>query len=233
MIQWALEEIEEAGIPRAAIVISPSKPLLTTFLSNWKRGRSLRLDLIKQPRPAGLADALLRVRGIAGAKPFALLLPDNVFFRDRGSAGAMSQVLHAFANIDSDTCALVRVKPEHASRYSHAGLVDLERRARGPTRIAKLHGKRNGALKIPGGGPAYKTFARAVLKPHFFDYLKELATGRPDADEVPALQAVIKIHGLHGILMKGRGFDAGGPDGYAAAVEFWARRRTRMRQPTK
>lgn len=228
MIQWALEEIEEAGISRAAVIVSPSKPLLPTFLSKWRRGRALRLSLIEQPRPIGLADALIRARGIAGSAPFALLLPDNVFFPSRNAPGAMAQVIEAFPRVDSDLCALIRVKPEHARSFSHAGLVDLEQSVRGPTRIATLHGKRKGALRIRGGKAAYKAFARAVLLPHFFDHLERTATGRRDADEVPALQALARDHGLHGILLKGRGFDAGNPDGYAAAIEFWDRS-----QPTK
>jgi UTP--glucose-1-phosphate uridylyltransferase len=230
MIQWALDEIAEAGIPRAAVVYSPSKPQIPEFVSKWKLGRGVRLTLVEQPKPRGLADALFRARAIVGAAPFALLLPDNVFFPSKGAPGATAQVLNAYAETGFDTCGLIRVSPKQASTFSHAGLVDPVSRPRGPVQIKRLHGKKKGPLRVKDTRPVYKTLARAVLTPHFFEYLQTNVKKDDEADEVPALQALVKRRELYGILLKGRGFDAGNPDGYAAAVEYWAHI---GRQPTK
>ncbi len=233
MIQWVLEEIRESGIPRAAIVVSPAKPSLTAFLRVWSRGADFRISLIEQPRPVGLADALLRVKRLAAGAPFALVLPDNLFFPSQGAPGALSQVLGAFAGTGTDTCGLIRVGSRRASEYSHAGLVEVSRRRLRPHLITKLHGKRPGALRVPAGKTAYKTFARAVLRPSFFDYLEATAAGRTGSDEVPALQRLVRDRGLDGRLLTGRGFDAGTPRGYAAAITHWARRVSGETHPTK
>lgn len=68
------------------------------------------------------------------------------------------------------------------------------------------------------------------LTPRLFKCLEINVKKERDADETAALPALVKRRGLYGVLLKGRGFDAGNPDGYAAAVEHWARFR---RQPTK
>lgn len=232
MIQWAMEEIRDCGIARAVVVVSPAKPTLAEFLSRWSRGRSPRVTLVSQPRPRGLADALLRVRREASSAPFALLLPDNVFFPAPGAGSALGQVLRAFQATGRDTSGLIRVKSEQAGMYSHAGVVDLEIRRPGPPRITKLHGKRRGPLRFGAAGTVHKTFARAVLGPAFFEYLERAVRKKADADEVPALQRIVRGRGLYGVLLEGRGFDAGIPRGYAAAIEFWARRTARGAQPT-
>jgi UTP--glucose-1-phosphate uridylyltransferase len=188
------------------------------------------VKIVEQKRPKGLADALFAARPIVGAAPFALVLPDNVFFPKRGAPGAMAQVQRAYARTKRDTCGLIKVTPADAPGFSHAGLVDTAARPRGPVGITRLHGKRSGHLKMTKRGPMYKTLARAVLTPRFYDYLETYVKRGPDADEVPALQALANAGELFGILLKGRGFDAGNPRGYAAAVTYWARR---QRQPTK
>jgi UTP--glucose-1-phosphate uridylyltransferase len=232
MIQLALEEIRDCGIDRAVVVVSPAKPALAEFLRRWGGGSTPRLTLVTQPRPLGLADALLRARSLASQGPFALLLPDNVFFPSRRAEPALGQVLRAFERAAGDACGLIRVRPEHAGRYSHAGLVEVSIRGRGPHLITKLHDKKTGPLRTGAAGAVYKTFARAVLGPAFFDFLQRSARGRAGADEVPALKELVRRRGLYGTPLDGRGFDAGNPKGYAAAVECWARRATRDAHPT-
>jgi UTP--glucose-1-phosphate uridylyltransferase len=233
MIQLAMEEIRDCGIERAVVVVSPAKPALAAFLRRWGRGRSPKVTLVAQPRPLGLADALLRTRRFASSAPFALLLPDNVFVPSPGAEPALCQVMRAFEAAGRDSCGLMRIKPEHAGRYSHAGLVEVAFRRPGPHRISKLYDKRLGPLRVGSAGAVYKTFARAVLGPAFFEDLERSSRGRAGADEVPALQRIVRRGGLYGTLLEGRGFDAGNPRGYAAAVECWARRATRRAHPTK
>ena len=226
MIQWALEEVSDAGIGQVAVVVSPSKPLLIDFLSKWKRGRRLNLSLVEQPRAIGLADALLRVRHLSRGAPIALLLPDNIFFPYARGRSALAQVLEGFRAGRGDTTGLVRVRKEYAHTWGHAGLVSLSQRGDRLARIERLHPKRRGTLRLIKGVSAYKTFARTVLLPHFFDYLEDASKRRRGGDEVPALQAIIKHDGLSGVLLRGRGFDAGNPAGYGAAVAYWATRPT-------
>jgi UTP--glucose-1-phosphate uridylyltransferase len=222
MIQWALEEAIEAGLPRVAVVVSPAKRDLISFLLRWRRGRRIKLALVSQPRAVGLGDALLRVRPLSNGRPIALLLPDNVFFPYAGMRSALAQVLRAFETIGRDTTGLIKVRAKDSGTYSHAGLIRQSPRRSGPLDILKLHPKRKGSLRIGPHRAVYKTFARTVLLPHFFDYLEDSARRDPACDETRALQIIVKRHGLSGIPLRGRGFDAGNPAGYAAAQAYWA-----------
>lgn len=227
LIQWALEEVALAGVPRAAVIVSPAKPLLTKFLSQWRLGREIELTVVSQPRAVGLADALLRIESLTRGRPIALLLPDNVFFPYAGAPPALTQVIEAFTASHRDTTGVIRVHSKDAHAFGHAGLVDLYRRKEATAGIRVLHPKREGTLRLKSGFSAYKTFARTVLLPHFFEYLRDsMKRGRP-TDEVPALQTIVKRHGFSAVLLKGRGFDAGNPAGFAAAVTYWARRESR------
>ena len=227
MIQWTLEEIVESGVPRAAVIVSPAKPALAEFLNRWKKGRAIDLATVSQPKAIGLADALLRVRSLAGGRPIALLLPDNVFFPYGGARAALAQVLKGFAGTGRDTTGLIRVAARDASTFGHAGLVDVSSERGRLADIAKLHPKRKGSLRLEDEAPGYKTFARTVLLPHFFDYLLESKRRTPGSDEVAALQKILKRHGFSGVLLRGRGFDAGNAAGYAAALAYWARKSRR------
>jgi UTP--glucose-1-phosphate uridylyltransferase len=222
MIQRTLEEIVESGIPRVAVVVSPAKPALSGFLNRWKKGGGIDLETVSQPRAIGLADALLRVRSLAGDGPIALVLPDNVFFPYAGERPALAQVVKGFAATGKDTTGVVRVPVKDARTFGHAGLVEVSARRGSLVEIEKLHSKRKGSLRLGGATFAHKTFARTVLLPHFFDYLRESEKRDPRSDEVPALQKILRRHGFGGVLLKGRGFDAGNPAGYAAALAYWA-----------
>jgi UTP-glucose-1-phosphate uridylyltransferase len=224
MIQWALEEIVQAGIPHVVVVVSPSKSTLAKFLARWKPGRGVKLTTVAQPRAIGLDDALLRVESISKGRPIALVLPDNVFFPYAGARPALTQVIEGFTATGKDTVGLIRVAKRDAFAFGHAGLVSLSKR-RGPLAdIHKLHSKRKGTLRFRTGVSAHKTFARAILHPHFFQYLRESMRPGHGGDEVPALQTIVKRHGFSGVLLRGRGFDAGNPGGLAAAIAYWARR---------
>lgn len=227
MIQWTLEEIVQSGIPRVAVVVSPAKPALSGFLNRWKKGGGIDLETVSQPRAIGLADALLRVRSLAGDGPIALVLPDNVFFPYAGARPALAQVVKGFAATGRDTTGVIRVPAKDARAFGHAGLVEVSGSRGRLVDITKLHPKRKGSLRLRGADFLYKTFARTVLLPHFFDYLLESKRRNPGSDEVSALQKILRRHGFSGVLLRGRGFDAGNPTGYAAAISYWARKSRR------
>lgn len=100
LIHHALEEAERAGFTGAIVVVSPLKTALRAYFEREPslerlleaRGdeaalsllreasaiaRRLQLRFVEQPLPAGLGDAVLRCRLLAG-DTFAVLLPDDV-----------------------------------------------------------------------------------------------------------------------------------------------------------
>lgn len=100
LIHHALEEAERAGFTAALVVLSPRKaavrayferdpslervlearqdePALSLLREASNIAGRLHLRFVEQPLPAGLGDAVLRSRSLAG-DTFAVLLPDDV-----------------------------------------------------------------------------------------------------------------------------------------------------------
>jgi UTP--glucose-1-phosphate uridylyltransferase len=75
LIAHALAEAARAGFNGAIVVVSPAKHQLLEFLA----GNSLPLpvDIVSQPQPRGLGDAVLRAWE---SEPIGVLLPDDVVF---------------------------------------------------------------------------------------------------------------------------------------------------------
>src|SRR5205814_6963793 len=78
LIHWALAEAAGAGLARAIVVTNPAKPILGEVARAFGDA-ALRVEEVSQERPAGLGDAMLRARALIGERPFAVVLPDNLF----------------------------------------------------------------------------------------------------------------------------------------------------------
>jgi UTP--glucose-1-phosphate uridylyltransferase len=71
-IHWAIEEAAAAGLREIAIVVSPTKPLIATYIetSGLREELDLSFEFITQEEQLGLADAIWRCRDFAGDEPF-------------------------------------------------------------------------------------------------------------------------------------------------------------------
>jgi UTP-glucose-1-phosphate uridylyltransferase len=74
LIGHALAEAARAGFDRAVIVLSPAKASLREYLIN-AAGHPLPVDIVVQPQPLGIGDAVLRCWQ---DEPVGVLLPDDV-----------------------------------------------------------------------------------------------------------------------------------------------------------
>lgn len=233
MLLRALREVREAGLNLVAIIIGERDDVTKRFLSSVSLPADhfgeaakavkrllmeLDITLIVQPIPRGLGEALGRARDFVGDEPFAVILPDNVFF---GPRGPLSQLMPVFQSYGQHVTGLIRVTAEDAPTFGNCGAVRVEVLGNDEYRVIEIGDKRPGYLSIDTGRTAIRWYARHILMPSFFDYLERYGVERHgEVDDVPVLKALAAEEGIIGKLLEGRGFDAGNERGMIAAQRF-------------
>ncbi|MFQ5692172.1 MAG: sugar phosphate nucleotidyltransferase [Nitrospinota bacterium] len=217
LIVHALLEAAASGFEEILIVLSPEKERLLPWIRS-EAPEGVRVVAVLQPRPLGLADAQDRCRDRLGGEPFAVLLPDTLF---AGREPGLLQVKEAFESTGRDTLGLIRVRPGEV--FSDCGAVEIEPQAGEPFPLLRSVGsKRPGLLHVPAGETRLRAFPRSVFLPHYFDFVdgvrEDLRPGE-ELDDVPVLQRMVEEVGVTGLALKGRGWDAGTPEGLARARE--------------
>ena len=92
MISYAIQEAALCHIEELYIIINEHKAILRRFLESADLAKAIQSDLqgppvtlpsltfIDQPVPRGSGEAIFRARELIGEGPFALMMPDFVFF---------------------------------------------------------------------------------------------------------------------------------------------------------
>lgn len=238
MIQYAVEESIASGIKEIALVINRDKELIRryfespakkVFSSNIavknlsKIKSSCKLHFIYRERYRGLADAILGTKRFIDNQPFALILPDNIFF---SKVPATKQVMDGFYKEGTYTVGLMRISKAESKNFFDVGRVRYRKVKGKMYGIARLFPKRKVSFPIGNRRWAVKTVARTILLPDFFDYidwLKRRAKG--DLDDVPIYQRLVDEGRVVGRLIEGKCFDVGNFKGLCSAIEFLYRNR--------
>jgi UTP--glucose-1-phosphate uridylyltransferase len=233
MIQYALEEAAGYGIETVVIIINSEKEIIKRYfleetLKEYSSDRTieqLRVILSKvelvflyQNQPKGLADAISLSRATIKNEPFALLLPDNIFFSDTSSLYTLAEVFNKYKK---DVGALTTICRDQFKLYGNAGKVELKKIDDRVYSIQEIKDKGRGFFESNLHGPIIRGFARHILFSHFFDYIERIRSdSNGELDDVPVFQLLLKEKGLLGCLLDGKGYDAGNPSGYQAANIF-------------
>jgi UTP--glucose-1-phosphate uridylyltransferase len=229
VIQYAVEEAKEAGIEDFIFVTSRGKSALEDHFDLHhelyavleKRGKTAALEaardaelqpghyaFVRQAEPLGLGHAVWCAAQLVGNRPFAVLLPDEVFKCRRS---LLAQMTDAYERLGGNLLAVREVPREHTSRYgilatgtddgtvaSVTGLVEKPKPAEAPS-----------LLSIVG---------RYILQPEVFPELGRHETGA--GGEIQLTDAMARLIGrqpFHGVRFEGDRFDCGDKAGYIAA----------------
>jgi len=139
MIQYVVEEAAGAGIEDVVIVTSPGKQALVDHFSPApeleqaleRKGKQTLLDavhattdiarvtFVTQDEPLGLGHAVLCARDAVGAEPFAVLLPDELFFGPQ----LVRALIDHHDRLNASVIAVMEMQSEEISNY---GVVDPE-----------------------------------------------------------------------------------------------------------
>ena len=216
MIFYAIQEAILSGIEELYIIINSRKDTLHRYLESedmkrdMQKGQgqdihSLSLTFIDQPKPEGSGDAIYRARELIGEEPFALMMPDFIFF---GDTPALRQLIPIYERFKCDVTELLALQREEAERFGNVGIVQGEEEAPGVVAIRSLSSKSSDPLILNEDDQVLKAVPRWILGPHFFSYL-EKTKGEGEWNDTPALQLLCTEREVRGKVLQGRGFDVG------------------------
>ena len=230
MISYAIREAALSGLEELYIVINKRKDILRRYLESENLARAIRsgqrgqeislpcLTFIEQPVPLGSGEAIFRARALIGEEPFALMMPDFVFF---GRVSCLAQMIPLYERFDRDIVGLIEVRGKEAEGFGNVGIVKGQEREPGIAAIRDITGKNAGPLILKEREQVLKAVPCWILGPHFFAYLERTKEGG-EWDDTPALQMLCTEREVSGRILDGRGFDVGNPVGYEAAKTYAA-----------
>lgn len=151
VLQYVLEDAVAAGALEIGVVTSPRKPAIGRYLQSRSdepaRGfgraadrslervrRAARIRLLVQPRPLGLADAILRAEPLVGDRPFGVLLGDTI---NLCRPPILSRLWREFLRTDwtGGAIAMESVPRPDVRRY---GIIDPVRGPGGSVRVRQV-----------------------------------------------------------------------------------------------
>jgi UTP--glucose-1-phosphate uridylyltransferase len=227
MISYVIKEASLCHLEELYIVINWRKTALRRYLLSTDLERAIqregqdqrislpRLTFIDQPEPLGTGDAIHRARELVGEEPCALMMPDFIFF---GDTPALGQIIPLYERFERDIVGLIDVRDKEAGGFGNVGIVQGEEGLPGIVSVNSLSSKVSGPLILNDNERLLKAVPRWILGPYFFEYLERTRAHHGEWDDTPALQMLCKEREVLGLILDGRGFDAGNPIGYEAAV---------------
>ncbi len=240
LIQYAVEEAQEAGIEEFIFVTGRAKSAIEDHFDHSvelemvlrERGRSESLHSVldwmpapghisytRQQEPMGLGHAVWCARNFISDEPFAVLLADDLIL---SKPGCLKQMVDAHKKSGGNLVAVEEVPPSMTDQY---GIIDASAE-NGQLIAAK------GVVEKPKPADAPSTLGiigRYILEPIVLTILEHQEKGT--GNEIQLTDALAKTIGLipfHGFHYEGRRFDCGNKVGYLEANLAYALQRPDM-----
>ena len=237
-----IEEALQAGIEEVIVIVQPED--LDSFRSFFgiqvipenydKLPRHLQayadrilevgrhLSFVTQPVQEGFGHAVYLAREAVGDEPFLLMLGDHLYCSDNNKPCAR-QMVEAYNRSGVSVVGLRRTPEAEIGKFGtvtgqwieEGRLLNVSELAEKPTPdYARAH------LKVAGlpEGEYLTLFGQYLVNPRLFDYLGEQIAGnmreRGEFQLTSALERLRQEDGFLGLLVDGRCFDIGVPEGY-------------------
>lgn len=213
VLAYALREALGAGCRPVVVVVPSEEPRLGEYLHEAFGTDPVRA--VEQPRPRGLADALVRGYGALDSSPdrTAMLLPDNVVPEGSG----VEPLLNAEAPSDRLVFGVVQVSRREAKYFGNSGGFDGKKQQDGSYRITGLQPKGEGTFRTAGSRwPRPRTVGRTLLPEEFFRRARRTAPdpGTGEVDDVPVYREMLQSQPALGVPLPADLYDMGQPDRY-------------------
>jgi UTP--glucose-1-phosphate uridylyltransferase len=246
LIQYAVEEAQQAGIEEFIFVTGRSKTAIedhfdhsyeleTTLKERGKNAQVIAVNswmprpgqiaYTRQQVPLGLGHAVWCARNLVGEEPFAVLLADDLILADKP---CLKQMVEVHDETDGNVVAVMEVPREHTNRY---GILDVEQ---DDGRLVKMRGvvEKPEPAKAPSN---LSIIGRYILQPEVFDHLGRI--GRGAGNEIQLTDALAELvrgnKPFHGLRFAGRRFDCGDKVGFLQANIAFALSRADMSEAVK
>lgn len=240
LIQYAVEEAQEAGIEEFIFVTGRAKTAIEDHFDHSielehvliERGKVEFLHSVtdwmpapghisytRQQEPLGLGHAVWCARNFVTDEPFAVLLADDLIL---GKPGCLKQMVEAHRKIGGSLLAIEEVPVEHTDKY---GILDVNSDKGGLLSV-------RGVVEKPAPADAPSQLAiigRYILEPLVLTILEHQERGA--GNEIQLTDAIAKTIGIlpvNGFRFQGRRFDCGSKVGYLQANIAFALERDDM-----
>lgn len=230
VVQYAVEEAQEAGIEQFVFVTGRGKAVISdhfdhayeleALLAARKKDEQLSsllemlpatgsVGFVRQQQPLGLGHAVWCARHFIGNEPFAVLLPDDLMV---GSPSSVSQMVEAYHRVGGGCIVAAEVKPrEETKRY---GVVNPGAKNGNATEV-------KGVVEKPDPDKAPSNLCiigRYILQPEIFGVLDRQERGA--GNEIQLTDAMAKLIGtmpFHAVETTCARFDCGDKVGFLHA----------------
>lgn len=246
LIQYVVEEALAVGIKQLIFVTTSSKRAIEDYFDRnyelechlQESGKQSALTTlqnivpsdvsivyVRQPRPLGLGDAVLRTKDVIGQMPFAVLLADDIM--DLGAEACLQNMLEIFAKTQSSVLAIERISPNETNKY---GIVSLAKNDLQPNRIVSI-------VEKPHPKQALSNLAvtgRYILTPRIFATLEKTQKGTDGEIQLTdAINALLYEESIIACPIRGRRFDCGSRMGFLEATLSFALKRPELEKRLK
>lgn len=249
LIQFAVEEIVEAGITDLIIITSPGHRVIADYFApapdlaaalRHKNETALLRDLVRlenmahityltQPEPLGLGHAIALAGKAVGDEPFAVILPDDLIHHP---VSGLCQMLPIFAEYATSVIAVETVDRADTRKY---GIIRPEPVRERLYKVEELVEKPE-----PEVAPSVLSIVgRYILTPAVFEALAHtVPDSRGEIQLTNALSRMLKEQDIYALEFHGARYDAGSPLGWLEAQvayglqhpEFGDKFRSRLRR---
>ena len=229
IIYYTVHEAALSGLEHLYVVINERKRSLRRYLESDKLDTDLQreesgktvsmpcITFIDQPAPLGSGHAIYRTKEIIGEEPFALMMPDFLFF---GSTLALAQMIPSYERFEKDMVGVLVLGSGETEGFGNVGIFQPLPLEEHMVEVRGISEKLKTPLKLEHGEKIYKAIGRCILGSHFFSYLETSRSLEGEWDDAHALRALCNEKKVMGKILEGTGFDVGNPVGYRAAEKF-------------
>ena len=245
LVQYAVEEAINIGVEEIIFITSPEKlSIKKHFDTNHKfesrLKNSKKLDMIDRLNPEifkeikfhyllqeeqnGLGHAVLQAEKVVGKDPFAVLLPDDLFFSEKS---CLSQLLDVYKRTESSVIAVNKVEKENIHKY---GVIK-------PGKIKESFIKIEDIVEKPLYEEAPSDIAvcgRYIFNASIFKFLN--STNFDKSGEIQltdAIQKLLQEEEVYASIYDGEKFDCGSKQGFVHATISLALRDESINQDIK
>ena len=235
VIQYVVEEAVAAGMTKIVLVTRSGKESIENHFDSHfeletqlqQKGkvtllkaideiipRNIELLSIRQPRAAGLGDAIRCAEPAVGNEPFVVMLPDVLFSTQDDARWNMRTMVDAYSQSGHAQILVEQVPETLVDQY---GIVDCGFRTLDIGATARVFDM----VEKPSVDTAPSNLSivgRYVLPPSIFNLLK--TTGKGAGGEIQLTDALLKLlaqSSMQALMMRGRSFDCGNKLGFLEA----------------
>ncbi len=218
-IYYGVNEAKESGVKDIIFITSPDKtpvinffdysPLEEKYKAQLKKySEMVKLISIRQTRPKGLGDAIMRASDIVDDDYFFVLLPDDIILSEKP---VLNQMKEAFDKREGIYISLMEVEKKDVSKY---GIVKGELISDKVFKIDDLIEKPS----VDEAPSRYAVIGRYLLSKKIFSELFSTKPGKKGEIQLTdAIKSLIGKIPVYGYIFEGERYDTGNGGGYVKA----------------